>query len=81
MNRPDEVLVDPQIVERGTLVTWDHPTVGTVRQPRNPVVHSGELLPLADVAAEVGEHTDAVLAATGRSAQQISELRAAGVVA
>ncbi|MEM9039053.1 MAG: CoA transferase [Actinomycetota bacterium] len=80
INQPDEVLADPQIVERGTLITWDHPTAGTVRQPRNPVLYSGEPLPFADVAAEVGEHTDAILTELGRSAEQIADLRAAGAV-
>lgn len=81
INEPHEVLVDPQVVHNDTLVTWEHPVAGTMRQPRSPVRVAGERLEFSQLVAAVGEHTDEILAGLGRTDEQIADLRSSGVVA
>lgn len=80
INEPEEVLTDPQVVHNETLVTWEHPTCGTLRQPRHPIKFSGEALPVPDFVDGLGERTDEILGELGRTEEQITALRAAGVV-
>lgn len=81
INEPDDVLTDPQIVHNETLVTWEHPTYGTLRQPRHPIKFSGEALPVPEFVDGLGERTDEILGELGRTAEQIAALRESGVVA
>ena len=80
VNEPDAVLTDPQVVHNDTLVTWDHPVAGTIRQPRNPVRFGGDPVPVPEFVAGVGEHTDEVLTEIGRTPDEIAALRANGAV-
>ena len=77
---PEEVLVDEQILHNGAIVMWEHPTAGTVRQPRHPVRFSSGETPVPESVPGLGEHTDAILAEMGRTPEQIAALRAAAVV-
>jgi crotonobetainyl-CoA:carnitine CoA-transferase CaiB-like acyl-CoA transferase len=78
---PEEVLRNEQIVFNGSLVEWDHPTAGRVRQPRHPVRFSLTPTDFGASCPVLGEHTDAILADLGRSDIEIDALRAAGDVA
>src|SRR5262249_27866540 len=68
---PDDVLVDEQIVHNETIVTWEHPVAGQLRQPRHPARFSSSETPVPTFAPGLGEHTDEILAELGRTREQI----------
>ena len=75
-----ELLVDPQALANGALVTLPHPALGPVRQLGPPVRLSdtpGNPLPPSPA---IGEHTTEVLTGAGYAPAEIARLRAAGVV-
>jgi crotonobetainyl-CoA:carnitine CoA-transferase CaiB-like acyl-CoA transferase len=76
----DEVLVDPQVVHNESLVTWQHPTAGTIRQPRPAARFSRTPADVGRSGAVLGQHNDEVLGELGRSPSEISALREAGIV-
>lgn len=76
----EEVIVDPQVVHNGTLVEWQHPDAGTVRQPVPAARFSVTPARVATSAAHRGQHNDAILTELGRSESDIAALREAGVV-
>jgi crotonobetainyl-CoA:carnitine CoA-transferase CaiB-like acyl-CoA transferase len=77
---PHEVFDDEQFVHNGTFVTWEHPQAGTLRQPRHPVRFASAETPVPEWVPGLGEHTDAILAELGRTADQVTALRETGVV-
>ncbi len=71
---------DPQIRHNGAMRVREHPVIGRVRDPKPPVrfsVTAPEEVPLAPTQ---GQHTDEILGLLGRSADQIADLRARGLV-
>jgi crotonobetainyl-CoA:carnitine CoA-transferase CaiB-like acyl-CoA transferase len=64
----------------GVIREVDHAVLGPIRQPRPAPQFDGEDQPTAPWAPTLGQHTDAILAAGGWSAEEIADLRAAGVV-
>jgi len=78
--QPHEVVTDAQVVHNGSLVTWEHPTAGTLRQPRHPIRFSSSPTPVPEQVPLLGEHTDEILAELGRTPDQIDALRAAGII-
>jgi crotonobetainyl-CoA:carnitine CoA-transferase CaiB-like acyl-CoA transferase len=78
---PDEMLENEQIVHNGMLVEWEHPTAGTIRQPRPPAHFSETPLEFRAECPLPGQDTDAVLLELGRTPDEIAALRAANVVA
>jgi formyl-CoA transferase len=56
------------------------PTPGGPVRALLPPATLGGVPPRMDAVPAVGEHTDAILAALGRSAAEIADLHAAGVV-
>ncbi|HLS78691.1 MAG TPA: CaiB/BaiF CoA-transferase family protein [Nocardia sp.] len=77
-NRPSEVLDHPQLVERGRWREIDTPA-GPVPALLPPAVLTGYDPPMGPVPA-LGEHTDAVLAEIGCTAEEIAYLRACAVL-
>lgn len=75
-----EAVVDPQLAHNQTLVEWQHPDAGRVRQPRPAARfhHTATEMPLH--APQLGQHTTEVLAEIGRSEAEIDALRASGVI-
>jgi crotonobetainyl-CoA:carnitine CoA-transferase CaiB-like acyl-CoA transferase len=64
------------------IVEYDHPDVGRVRLPGNPIKISGVSGTISTPAPRLGEHTDAVLRELlGLSADQITALRREGAIA
>jgi crotonobetainyl-CoA:carnitine CoA-transferase CaiB-like acyl-CoA transferase len=77
----DEVVRDPQLVQRGLFSEVDHPKLGPVRQVAFPVQMSLTPGRVATPPPELGEHTDEVLRGLGYDAGAIGAFRRDGVVA
>ena len=76
----DEIQNDPQVIANGVFSEFDHPAAGRVRHHRPPTRFHGTPTELREPAAPtLGQHSDEILAETGR-ADRIDELRTAGVV-
>ena len=76
----DEIQNDPQVIANGVFSEFDHPAAGRVRHHRPPTRFHGTPTELREPAAPtLGQHSDEILAETGRS-DRIDELRAAGGV-
>jgi crotonobetainyl-CoA:carnitine CoA-transferase CaiB-like acyl-CoA transferase len=77
--RPEELLVDPQVVANGYLAEMSRDGVGSFHIPAGPAQfdeHPASLRP----APELGEHTDVLLAELGFDWDQIVDLKINGVV-
>ena len=80
VNDVAEVFADDQVLARGMVQTYEHPTVGEVRYPPSPVKFSG-WENSKDPAPMLGEHTATVLAARlGLDETEISRLADQGVI-
>ncbi|HEY7967051.1 MAG TPA: CoA transferase [Solirubrobacteraceae bacterium] len=80
VNDVAEALEDQQTVARKGVISYEHPTLGSVRQAASPLRLSGEL-PEPSRAPLLGEDTEAVLwELCGYDAARIAELGAAGVI-
>ena len=79
-NPIDRVHLDPQVVHNQILVEHERPWLGNVREPRPPARYSATPTALGRHAPKLDEHTDEVLAELGRSPEQITDLRARGVI-
>jgi crotonobetainyl-CoA:carnitine CoA-transferase CaiB-like acyl-CoA transferase len=81
VNNLDRAFAEPPVAEREMIVEYDHPDVGRVRLPGNPIKMSGVSGTISTPAPRLGEHTDAVLRdLLALSGEDIGRLRAAGAV-
>ncbi|HYC48558.1 MAG TPA: CoA transferase [Burkholderiales bacterium] len=81
VNNLDGAFAEPPVAERGMIVEYDHPEVGRVRLPGNPIKMSGVTGTISKPAPRLGEHTDAVLRELlSLPDERIAALRAAGAV-
>jgi crotonobetainyl-CoA:carnitine CoA-transferase CaiB-like acyl-CoA transferase len=81
VNNLDGVFAEPPIVDRNMIVEYDHPQVGKVRLPGNPIKMTGMEGTISEPAPMLGEHTDKVLTdLLELDARAIAALRAAGAV-
>ena len=81
VNNLDRAFAEPPVAERGMVVEYDHPDVGKVRLPGNPIKISGGGEPISKPAPRLGEHTDLVLGELlGLSADQLANLREKGAI-
>jgi crotonobetainyl-CoA:carnitine CoA-transferase CaiB-like acyl-CoA transferase len=82
VNDLEGAFVEPPVAEREMIVEYDHPEVGRVRLPGNPIKFEGAGRTISKPAPRLGEHTDAVLRdLLLLPAARIAELRAQRVVA
>jgi len=82
VNNLDRAFAEPPVAEREMIVEYDHPDVGKVRMPGNPIKMSGMPSTISKPAPQLGQHTDAVLdRLLGLSGQQIADLRKSGAIA
>ena len=77
----DALVAHPQVRAGGTLVEFDHPAAGRLRQARPAARFGTTPSALRRGAPALGEHTDALLAEAGFPPAEIAALRAAGAVA
>jgi CoA:oxalate CoA-transferase len=81
IQRVDEVLSDPQVLQREMVVDLEHPKLGTLKTLGTPIRAAGgaAFRPVSPPA--LGEHTEAVLSALlGYPADRIAALRRASVI-
>jgi crotonobetainyl-CoA:carnitine CoA-transferase CaiB-like acyl-CoA transferase len=81
VNNVDDAFAEPPVKEREMIVEYDHPQVGKVRLPGNPIKMSGVSGTISRPAPMLGEHTDAVLQTLLRlSTKEIAALREDGAI-
>ena len=81
VNNVDAAFAEPPVAERAMIVEYDHPDIGKVRLPGNPIKMSQMSGAISRPAPRLGEHTDTVLQhLLHLSASEIAELRASGAV-
>ena len=81
VNNLDGAFAEPPVAEREMIVEYDHPDVGKVRLPGNPIKMSGVSGTISRPAPRLGEHTDAVLSRLLRlTPEQIASLRQQGAI-
>jgi crotonobetainyl-CoA:carnitine CoA-transferase CaiB-like acyl-CoA transferase len=81
VNNLDRAFAEPPVAEREMIVEYDHPDVGRVRLPGNPIKMSGVRGTISKPAPRLGEHTDSVLSEVlSLGADRIAALRACGAI-
>ncbi|MGH8662855.1 MAG: CaiB/BaiF CoA transferase family protein, partial [Burkholderiales bacterium] len=79
VNHLDGAFAEPPVAEDAMILEYDHPDVGRVRVPGNPIRMSDAPATPARPAPRLGEHTDQVLRELlGLSAEAIAQLRSQG---
>ncbi len=82
VNNLDRAFAEPPVAEREMIVEYDHPQVGKVRMPGNPIKMSDMGATPSKPAPLLGEHTEDVLDRLLKlSDKQIAALRKSGAVA
>ena len=82
VNNLDGAFAEPPVAEREMIVEYDHPEVGRVRLPGNPIKFEGIERTISNPAPRLGEHTDAVLRdLLALPADEIAGLRRQGAIA
>lgn len=76
----EEAVADPQVIHNETLVEWQHPDAGTVRQPRPAARFSKTPTDLNFSGAHRGQHNAEILGNLGYSSEQIETLQGSGVI-
>lgn len=74
------VFADPQVKARGTQIGMAHALGGSSPQVANPIHLSATPVEYRHAPPTLGQHTDEVLRALGRSAAEIAALREAGII-
>jgi crotonobetainyl-CoA:carnitine CoA-transferase CaiB-like acyl-CoA transferase len=81
VNHFDKAFAEPPVAERDMIVEYDHPDVGKVRLPGNPIKMSGVSGTISKPAPRLGQHTEAVLKTLlSLSAEEIASLRRQGAI-
>ena len=78
---PTEVPDNEQIIANDSLVEWEHPEAGRIRQPRSPAHFSCTPTEFKTGCAQIGQHTDEILQELGMTANGIAALRKSGTIA
>ncbi len=80
VNTFDEVLNDPRVTHRESIIEYDHPHAGRLRQARPAAIFAGEPNGVRRPSPTLGQHTGELLASVGCSAVDIAALREAGAI-
>jgi crotonobetainyl-CoA:carnitine CoA-transferase CaiB-like acyl-CoA transferase len=81
VNNLDGAFAEPPVAEREMIVEYDHPEVGKVRLPGNPIKFAGMGPTISKPAPMLGEHTDEVLKSLLRlGAAELAGLRESGAI-
>ncbi len=76
----EEAISDPQIIHNGTLVEWEHPDAGVVRQPKPAARFSATPAEPKYAAAHRGQHNEETLLGLGYSNEEIKQFKEAGTI-
>ena len=76
----DQAFADPQVKHLGVAAPVDHPRLGPTHMVASPLNISGGDKTLRGAAPVKPEHTDEVLSGAGYSAEEIADMRAAGII-
>ena len=79
-NFTQELMDDPQVLANDLQVEVEHSLVGTIKMAGPPLQMSETPLAVQGPSPALGEHTDEILAALDYSEDEISSLRATGVI-
>tara|TARA_B100000745_G_C19929205_1_gene312795 strand:- start:22 stop:465 length:444 start_codon:yes stop_codon:yes gene_type:complete len=80
VNTVEQALSDPQIEYDEMVISTEHPTLGTIRQPANPIKISSAL-PKHQIGPALGQHTTQILQEhAGATLQEIAEWRDKGIL-
>jgi len=82
VNNLAEVFADPQVIARGMQVQVPYPDspAGAVDLIGNPIKYSQTKVTYRHPPPTMGQHTEEVLAELGLDAQELADLRAAGII-
>ncbi len=81
VNNLDGAFAEPPVAEREMIVEYDHPEVGTVRLPGNPIKMSGVTETISNPAPLLGQHTGEILnQILAMTDEQIAALRKQGAI-
>jgi len=80
VNRLDEVADDPRVQHGQSLIEYEHPRGGRMRQARAAAVFDGERLGVRRPAPALGEHTEELLLSVGCSPADVAAWREAGTI-
>lgn len=81
VNTFDDVIADPRVTSRNSIIEYDHPSGGRLRQARPAAIFGDEPNGVRRPSPMLGEHTDELLREAGCSEALIAELHTAGAVA
>ena len=76
----EQSISDPQVIHNGTLVEWEHPDAGFVRQPKPAARFSITAVEPKYSAAHRGQHNDETLRGIGYTEETIAGLKEKGVI-
>ncbi len=80
VNTLDEVLTDPRVTHRDSIIEYDHPDGGRLRQARPAAIFDGEPNEIRRPSPALGQHTDELLRSVGCADDDIAALRTAGAI-
>jgi crotonobetainyl-CoA:carnitine CoA-transferase CaiB-like acyl-CoA transferase len=80
VNSLEEALDDPHVTAVGLVGRVDHPSEGTIRAVRSPVVFNGAASPLGRPAPRLGEHGEEILREHGLTDSEIGAAYASGAL-
>lgn len=80
VNTLDSVLTDPRVAHAASLIEYDHPSAGRVRQARPAAIFDGVPSGVRRPAPALGEHTDEVLRSLGFSTADLALWQEIGVI-
>lgn len=76
----DQTLNDPHILERGMVLSYEHPTAGPMRTLGFPAKFSQTPGQLTSAAPTLGQHNEEILQALNISGQAIQQLKAGKII-
>ena len=80
VNALEDVFTDPRVTHRDSIVEYDHPEGGRLRQPRAPAIFDEEPCPIRLPSPSLGEHTEEVLRSIGCDDDAIKQMRDANAI-
>lgn len=80
VNQFADVHTDPRVTHNHTLIEYDHPAGGRIRQARAPAIFDGEPCTVRRPSPALGEHTAELLQSVGCSSAEIETWQRAGAI-